>query len=69
MERQPKNTGSSGEGNAERADGGPEAKSLRESDINHLRKDVKDLTSTLKEIKKVLKSMVAQNKTKIPGVK
>ena len=69
MERQPKDTGSFGEGNAEGTDAGSEAGFLSESDIKHLRKDVKELTSTLKEIKKVLKSMVAQNKSRIPGVK
>lgn len=68
MERQPKNSGSTGTGNAKGPNAGAKAGTV-ELDVKDLQKEIKELSSHLKEIKNVIKQLLRDKNNKIPGIK
>ena len=68
MERQPKDSGSVGEGNGKGANVSPKARDLV-LNIKDLQKDVKELSALLKEIKNIIKQILKEKNNKIPGIK
>ena len=66
MERQPKNSGSTGAGNGARPNAGTKAGNV---DFKDLQQDIKELSAHLKEIKHVIKQLLKDKNNKIPGIK
>lgn len=65
MERQPKDSGSTGAGNGTRSNASAKGGDV---DIKDLQKDLKELSSHLKEIKNVIKQLLKEKNNKIPGI-
>ncbi|MEC8306249.1 MAG: hypothetical protein VXZ72_00105 [Chlamydiota bacterium] len=66
MERQPKNSGSTGAGNGKGPNAGTKAGNV---DFKDLQQDIKELSAHLKEIKNVIKQIIKDKNNKIPGIK
>tara|TARA_B100000424_G_C22698338_1_gene381108 strand:- start:146 stop:352 length:207 start_codon:yes stop_codon:yes gene_type:complete len=68
MEKQPKDSGSTGAGNAKGTDAGTKAGTV-EIDVKDLQKEIRELSNHLKEIKNVIKLLLKDRNNKIPGIK